>query len=193
MGWEMLRDTRDNLMWPTRGSRLVSLSQVAGGPFLGQTDYYKQEFRAAKWFKTFASQTLMFSGRSGTIIGYGGEDVPFFDKYFLGGPYSLRGFQFREVGPKQDGEPIGGDTMALGQVEYTFRIFEPLGFALFYDVGFVNASDLDWDTSGYNDDYGFGLRIILLGAPLNLDFGFPLTATDNDEGMQFNFSFGTVF
>ena len=92
VGWEMLRDTRDNLVWPTRGSRLVSISQVAGGPLGGQTNYYRQEFRASKWFKTFdwASQTLMVNGRTGSIIGYGGKDIPFFDKYFLGGPYTLR-------------------------------------------------------------------------------------------------------
>ncbi|WOO41186.1 outer membrane protein assembly factor BamA [Rubellicoccus peritrichatus] len=201
VSWTMLRDTRDNLVFPTRGSRVQSITNVAGGPFLGQTNLVRQEIRAAKWFKTFdfLTQTIMFSGRTGTVFSYGGKDVPFFEKYFLGGPYTLRGFKFRQVGPQVGGEPVGGETMGLVQVEYTFRILEPLGFAVFYDGGFVNSGNFDWGTNEYNDDFGFGLRIILLGAPLNLDFGFPIQSTTysdgstNDDGMQFNFSFGTVF
>lgn len=196
VGWTMLRDTRDNLIFPTRGSRLMSITNVAGGPLMGQTNFVRQEFRAAKWFKTFdfMTQTIMFSGRTGTIIPYGGKQVPFFEKYFLGGPYTMRGFKFRQVGPQIGGEPVGGETMVLGQVEYTFRLFEPLGFAIFYDIGYVNSGDFNWDPSSYNDDFGFGLRILILGAPLNLDFGFPITSSPtNNDGMQFNFSFGTVF
>lgn len=198
VGWRMLRDTRDSLVFPTSGSRLMSMTNVAGGPFLGQTDYVQQEFSAAKWWQIFETgqQTISVSGRTGTIIPYNDNQVPFFDKYFLGGPYSLRGFKYRNVGPKDaaTGEPVGGQTMAMASVEYIYRIFEPLGVALFYDVGFVNSGDLNWDTKAYNDNWGFGLRILLMGAPLNLDFGFPIT-TDalNDDGMQFNFSFGTVF
>lgn len=220
VGWNMLRDTRDNLVFPTRGSRIQSISNVAGGPFFGQTDFVRQEFRGSKWFKTFdwLDQTIMFSGRTGTIIPYDGDKVPFFEKYFLGGPYTLRGFKFRQVSPFQNNrplntegdtgaEPIGGNTMAMAQIEYTFRVLEPLGFAVFYDIGFVNSSDMDWSGAYYNDNFGFGLRIIMLGAPLNLDFGFPITSGqsrilstgapgpeyDNNSGMQFNFSFGTVF
>ncbi len=216
VGWNMLRDTRDNFIFPTRGSRVQSITNVAGGPFFGQTDFVRQEFRGAKWFKTFdfLTQTIMFSGRTGTIIPYDNDTVPFFESYYLGGPYTLRGFRFRQVSPFANNtntgggaEPIGGNTMAMVQVEYTFRLFEPLGFAVFYDGGFVNYSDLDWNTAYYNDNFGFGFRILLLGAPLNLDFGFPIQSGqpilnnagskigtfNNDGGMQFNFSFGTVF
>lgn len=216
VGWNMLRDTRDNFIFPTRGSRVQSITNVAGGPFFGQTDFVRQEFRGAKWWKTFdfLTQTIMIAGRTGTIIPYDNDTVPFFENYYLGGPYTLRGFRFRQVAPFANNtnngggaEPIGGNTMAMVQVEYTFRILEPLGFALFYDGGFVNYNDLDWNATYYNDNVGFGFRILLLGAPLNLDFGFPIQTGqpildtrgnkigtyDNDGGMQFNFSFGTVF
>lgn len=205
VGFELLRDTRNNLIFPDRGSRLQSITEVAGGPFGGQTDYIRQTLSGAKWFKTFdfANQVLMIRGRTGTVIPYDNNTVPFFDKYFLGGPYSLRGFRFRDVGPSVGGEPVGGQTMAFGSIEYTWQILEPVRIAVFYDVGFVNSQDLQWDPRYYNDNYGFGIRLFLLGAPLNIDFGFPLTSgnldtstgqvVNNDNGMQFNFSFGTVF
>jgi outer membrane protein insertion porin family len=79
-------------------------------------------------------------------------------------------------------------------VEYTFEVVNPLRVAFFYDVGFVNSDAWDFDTSGYNDNFGFGLRLMVGGAPLSLDFGFPITDDGrNDDGMQFNFSFGTRF
>ncbi|MGE9292328.1 MAG: BamA/OMP85 family outer membrane protein, partial [Puniceicoccales bacterium] len=203
VGFELLRDTRNNLIFPDRGTRLESLTEFAGGPLGGQTDYVRQTLSGAMWIKTFdwANQVISFRGRTGTVIPYDNNIVPFFDQYYLGGPYSLRGFQFRDVGPKQTdkskpgyGETLGGNTMAFASIEYTFQILEPLRFALFYDWGYVNSGDLNWDPSAYNDDYGFGFRILLMGAPLNIDFGFPLTSDEfNDDGMQFNFSFGTVF
>lgn len=198
VGFSLLRDTRDNLVFPTRGTRLQSITEVAGGPFMGQTNYVRQEFRAGTWIKVFdtAEQVLSVQARTGTVIPYGGRTVPFFDKYFLGGPYSLRGFKFREVGPKDPatGEAIGGETMAMAQIEYTIKIVDPLRFAIFYDIGFVNSGDMNWSTTSYNDDVGFGFRVLIMGAPLNLDFGYPLrTDRYNDKGLQFNFSFGTVF
>lgn len=198
VGATLLRDTRDNFLFPTRGSRLQSISEVAGGPFLGQTDYIRQEFRGSQWFllSDYGEQTIQFSGRVGSIIPYDNSRVPFFDRYFLGGPYTMRGFDFRDVGPREQGsdEPIGGNTMGLANIEYTFRVVEPLRLAAFYDWGFVNSDDTDFDLGDYNDNWGLGLRIMLLGAPLNLDFGFPISTDEfNDDGMQFNFSFKSTY
>ena len=79
-------------------------------------------------------------------------DVPFFERYYLGGPYSLRGFKYRYVSPRQvpnipDNEPIGGDTYWFGSAEYSIPIFEQehgvgVRFALFFDIGSVGASSV---------------------------------------------------
>ena len=76
--------------------------------------------------------------------------------------------------------------------------------ALFYDIGFVNKDDFDFNPVGFNSNWGFGVRLLVLGNPLRLDFGIPVKSTqifdsdgdliyDNDTGNQFNFSFGTRF
>lgn len=193
-----LRDSRDSLMTPTRGTRFEFIQDVAGGPFLGQTNLYRIEGRAGWWIPTFemGNQVLSFVGRTGTVIGYGGKDVPYFEQYFLGGGYNMRGFKYRKVGRIDPitGEAYGGKTFAFASAEYSIELFNPVRFAVFYDIGFVNTGEWDWDPSDYNSDFGVGFRILLMGAPMRIDLGFPWkTGPYNDDGMQFNFSFGTVF
>ncbi len=198
VGFSLTRDTRDRLVLTRRGNRVQLDNFVAGGPFGGDVDYWQPQLRASQFIPTFEalSQTLAFFGRTGTIVPYGDSDrVPFFDRSFLGGPGTMRGFRFRDVGPKDEfGEPIGGNAFGYLSAEYGFLLADPLQFVVFYDWGFVNDSDWNFTTANYNDNWGLGLRIFILGAPLRLDFGFPLTSDEfNDRGMQFNFSFGTRF
>ncbi|MEM0966946.1 MAG: outer membrane protein assembly factor BamA [Verrucomicrobiota bacterium] len=197
VGGTLTRDTRDRLLITRTGNRLEFNTQVAGGPFGGDVDYWKNQIRASQFIPTFEylNQGMAFFGRIGTIVPYSDSDVPFFDRFFLGGPNTLRGFGFRDVGPKdENNEPIGGNSFAYFSAEYMFQLAQPLEFVLFYDWGFVNPDDWDFGASAYNDDWGFGFRVFILGAPLRLDFGFPITSDDtNDDGMQFNFSFGTRF
>ncbi len=199
LGFVLERDTRDKIINTTRGNRVELRTDLAGGVFAGDADYFKLEFRGAQWYPLFEfqSQVLSVILRAGVADAYGdSSDVPFFEKFFLGGPYTLRGFEFREVGPKDsiNLEPIGGNSYGMLTLEYTADVVAPIRFAIFYDAGFVNADAFDLNPSQYNDNFGVGLRLFVGGAPLSLDFGIPLTSDgDNDEGNQFNFSFGTRF
>ena len=92
------------------------------------------------------------------------------------------------------GAPLGGQTYGFFSAEYSFDVVKPIRFALFYDAGFVNVDAYDFNPRNYNDNFGFGLRLFVAGAPLSLDFGIPLTHDAfNKRGSQFNFSFGTRF
>lgn len=201
LGLQLLRDTRDRLIDTSRGNRVEIITEVAGGPFGFDASYYRLELRGAQYFPTFEAQRQVLSliARGGIIDAYGdSKSVPYFDRFFLGGPSSLRGFGYREVGPKDPTgattEPYGGGSYGFFSAEYTMDIVEPIRFAVFYDAGFVNVDAYDFDPSNYNDNFGFGLRIQIAGAPLSLDFGIPITSDKtNDDGLQFNFSFGTRF
>jgi outer membrane protein insertion porin family len=190
---------------------------VAGGPLGGDNHYYNLEFRGSKFFPIaeFQEQVLAVLGRVGVVDSFGQSDesitdpdtglpitsapfipgVPFYDRFFLGGPQTLRGFEFRTVGPKDpSGEPTGGNTYGFLSLEYSMDIVKPVRFAIFYDAGFVNTDSYDFSPAEYNDNFGFGLRLFVAGAPLSLDFGIPLTGDKfNKKGTQFNFSFGTRF
>jgi outer membrane protein insertion porin family len=200
VGFQLLRDTRDKIINTTRGNRVEFDTALAGGPFGGSENYYSNEFRGAQYFPVFESQTqvLALLAHGGVIQQYGkSQDVPYYDKFFLGGPYDLRGFEYRDVGPKDPvsgTEPIGGKTYGFFSAEYTVDIVSPIRFAVFYDAGFVNSKAYDFNPGNYNDNWGFGLRMFVAGAPLSLDIGFPLKGDSiNRKGNQFNFSFGTRF
>ncbi|HKJ91507.1 MAG TPA: outer membrane protein assembly factor BamA [Oceanipulchritudo sp.] len=200
----MWRDTRNDLIFTTRGSRISMTTSFAG--IGGDTEYVKFEGRSAFFLPTFefGDQVVSLLGRVGSLWEYSDEPVPFFDRFYLGGPNSLRGFDFRDVGPLAGREPVGGNSYAFGSLEYSIKVADPLRLALFYDWGFVNQDDFDFNPSSYNDNWGFGIRLLVLGNPLRLDFGIPITSSqildengnvlfDNDTGNQFNFSFGTRF
>lgn len=199
IGLSLLRDTRNSLMFTRSGNRTTLSSELAG--IGGDVNYLKLEARTAQFIPTFDKydQTLSIIGRIGTASPYGDSaDVPFYDRFYLGGPDSLRGFEHRDVGPRDSDdaeEAVGGNSYGMLSFEYGFRLAEPLGLVAFYDWGFVNESDYDFSPSSYASNWGIGARIILMGSPLKLDLGFPLTVPDNakDNGAQFNFSFGTRF
>jgi len=198
VGVTFLRDTRQTLIFTRKGNRSTFTMEYAG--IGGDVNYYKFEGRTAHFIPTFDTlkQSLSIIARAGSITPFGQSDiVPFYDRFYLGGPETLRGFDYREVGERDPDDPdesVGGNTYSMISFEYGFRIAEPLGLVVFYDWGFVNENDFDFSMSNYADNWGVGARIMLMGSPLKLDLGIPITSPDGAEGgTQFNFSFGTRF
>ena len=200
IGLQLERDTRDKIINTTSGNRVEVNMKFSGGPLGGSkiNHNYSLEFRGSQFFPVFETQTQVLSliARGGVVQNFGdATDVPYYNKWYLGGPTTLRGYEFREVSPRDSfNEPIGGKTYGFFSAEYSLDIVSPIRFAIFYDAGFVNRGAYDFNPSGYNDNFGFGLRLFVAGAPLSLDFGIPITGTAlNKKGNQFNFSFGTRF
>jgi len=139
---------------------------------------------------------LDLGGTAGVVEAYGDSTrVPLFDRFFLGGANTLRGYKFRHVGPKDEfGEPIGGGTYWFASAEYSIPIIERLRLAAFYDIGMVYSKAYDFNLGSYNDDWGIGLRLLIpqLGpAPLRLDYAFPIThGSDTSGSGRFQFSVG---
>lgn len=196
----LVRENRDKLLNSTTGNRIEIDNTLVGGPLGGKNNYYKFEFRGSQFFPLFEAQTqvLALIARGGFIKPFGSTSVlPYYDGFYLGGPDDLKGFAFRQVSPRDIfGEPIGGNSYAMFTAEYSVEIVNPMRFAVFYDGGYVNKGTLDFNPFNYQDDFGFGLRLFVLGAPLRLDYGIPLRGDalfPNKQGGQFNFSFGTEF
>lgn len=194
VGASLAYDTRNNALEPTRGQRTELITEVAGGPLGAEADFFKWEVRSSWYFPGFfEGQFLEVVGRTGVVEPYGdSERVPLFDRYFLGGVHTLRGYKYRTVGPHEEGEPIGGNTFYMGSVEYSIPIVERLRFALFYDIGNVYLDAYDFDFGNYSDNWGVGIRLNIprLG-PLRLDYGIPITHDDNVSGSgRFQFSVG---
>lgn len=200
VGVTLERDTRDKIINTTSGNRVELDFNFAGGPLGGSklNNFYSMEFRGSQFFPVFETQTqvLALLARGGVIQNFGDStDVAYYNKWYLGGPETLRGFEFRDVSPRDIyGEPVGGKTYGFISAEYSLDIVSPIRFAIFYDAGFVNKAAYDFNPANYNDNFGVGLRLFVAGAPLRLDFGIPITSDKfNKKGNQFNFSFGTRF
>ena len=202
VGLTLSRDTRDSILFPSDGSIFTLRKEFAGGIFGGDADYGRLEFQGARFMRTFdpMDQVLSIMGRVGTLGRFNGEDadVPFFDKFFLGGPYNLRGWDYRDAGPQDTGEPMGGNSYSYAGLEYTFKIADPLRFAFFYDGGFLRTDDFKFlpgdGNEGWHDNWGLGIRIMVMGMPLRLDLGFPISdPSDSGGSPQFHFSGGTRF
>lgn len=208
IGTSLAYDTRNNVQIPNRGQRTELSNELAGGPLGAETDFYKFEARSAWYFPGFFTDHIWeIRGRGGVVETYGslsGEIVPLFDRFFMGGVGSLRGYKFRDIGPRKESsnqpgvfEPVGGNTSWFGSVEYSIPIIERLRFALFYDIGNVYAKSfsfgLEEGQEFYNDNWGFGVRLNIprLG-PLRLDYGIPVTHDRFTNGKG-RFQFGVGF
>jgi len=138
---------------------------------------------------------LSVIARGGVIESYGdSRDVPYYYKYYLGGPYNLRGYEYNTISPRDGDFLLGGKSYAMLSLEYSADIVSPIRFAVFYDAGFVNSDAYDFNPADYHDNFGIGIRLFVAGAPLSLDYGVPITSSKQaNTGNQFNFSFGTRF
>jgi outer membrane protein insertion porin family len=166
VGGSVAWDSRNNTTLPDKGGRIELSTTLTGGPIGGQASFYQMELRGAWYFRGLAKGHIIeVLGRTGAGKAFDGtDDIPFYKRYYLGGLYSLRGFQYRDVSPKQhsllgyedqeyygnDGsiwEPVGGDTYWFGSVEYSVPVIERLRLAAFYDIGMVYSDPFSYHTT----------------------------------------------
>ena len=189
-------DSRDSVFLTRRGWDIDVAAQVAGG-FLGfDTQTYGFGIEASRYFPLVWDMIFILNGEIAVTDDWGsGNEVPIFERLYLGGANNLRGFSFREVGPKDSkGNPIGGNSLGRITTELTFPIISRVRGAVFYDAGFVNAGAYDFGTSNYNSDYGIGLRLDLPIGPVRIDYGIPIKSDRwNDSSGRFNFNIGYQF
>lgn len=189
-------DTRDSVFLTRRGHKVDFQSYVAGGFLGGDTDIYGFDLEASKYFLLPWDTILTLNAEVAVVETWsGGDRVPIFDRLYLGGANNLRGFKFRDVGPKdEDDEPLGGNTLARATIEYTFPVVEKVRGAVFYDIGFVNASSYDFGGGSVSSDIGVGVRLDLPIGPVRIDYGFPVQNGSNSSGSgKFNFNIGYQF
>lgn len=189
IGLDFINDTRDDLFLSRRGHKLNLGASYSG--LGGSVENTHLEAGALQFFQLPFDAILSVNGEVHTVVG---DDVPIFDRVFLGGANNLRGFDFRDVGPRDDlGEPIGGQTSGYATVELTVPVIEKVRGALFYDVGMVSADDFSFD-GDVNSDWGVGLRLFLPVGPIRLDYAFPINSDEfNDSSGRFNFNIGYRF
>lgn len=191
LDFSLTRDTRNHVWTPTNGGRVVLNTGFTGGILGADTEIYDLGLRASHYYPVIWDHVFNLQGWLRTVDYYGSSDrVPIFDRLFLGGARTIRGFDFREVSPvDENGDEIGGQSMMFASAEYTVPITEMFRYAMFYDWGVVNSDSFDPDTGNANSSYGLGLRVDLPGFPLRLDYSWQHLSSENNERDRPLFSF----
>ncbi|PYJ34262.1 MAG: outer membrane protein assembly factor BamA [Verrucomicrobia bacterium] len=188
-------DSRDNPLLSRHGRRFTFAPFIAGSFLGGDIKVYGMDLEGSQYFHLPWDTILLINGEIATVSHYSsGSGVPIYERLYLGGSNNLRGFPFREVGPQdQNGEPIGGQSMARTTIEWTFPIIEKARGAVFYDTGFVNTSSWAFGFNHIASDIGVGIRLDLPIGPLRLDYGYPIQRDGYNGGGHFNFNVGYQF
>jgi len=191
------RDTRDSVAFPHRGAVSNVSAQFAG--LGGEADFVKLEAMGSQYFvpiESFPEHVIRVAGSAGVGRAYGNSsDIPMSERFFLGGGDSIRGFEYRDVGPRDsNNQPIGGDAMIAGSVEYTFPLISKIRGAAFFDMGNVYETPSDF-MDGIVASVGMGVRLNLHVGPIKLDYGIPIITDQWTEGENgaFSFNVGTIF
>lgn len=190
-------DSRDSNQLPRKGHKVDLGVTYAGGFLGGEVDTFTVSGSGTKHWALPFDTILTARGSFAVVDSHGDNDqIPIFERQFLGGARDLRGFQFRDIGPRDDTGPnatqevLGGATSVFGSLELTFPVIGSVRGAVFYDAGFVNSDSWDFDTSNMASDVGLGVRLNLPGiGPLAVDYAVPVETPDDraDDGAQIQF------
>lgn len=188
-------DSRDNVFAPKSGWLINGSAELIGSMLAGDQDYYIFQGGVTKYFSFLDEHVIELKGRGGVMNDFGDSNqVPVFDRFFAGGLGSVRGYNYRRVGPKGGGDAIGGETLVTGTVEYTFPIIENFKGAAFVDAGHVNSDFFEVDTGDFAVSIGPGLKINTPLGPVTLYYGFPIVNKDDeDENGRFEFNLSRGF
>ncbi len=187
-------DTRDDYFVPTKGERHI-LSITNAGGILGGDNYFVKVMGETSWFFPMPLSTVLnLRGKVGFIEPYSGRMTPIYEKYFIGGVYTVRGFEYGMAGPYDENrQPLGAKKMAVFNSELIFPLAREIGLrgALFWDIGkgFDKFSDLTPLKTGG----GVGIRWFSPFGPIVIDIGFNLNPQKGEKSRVIDFSAGSVF
>ncbi len=207
LSFTIYRDSRDRPEFPTRGSVNTLRTEISGGPLGGDEQYLKWDLNQSFYFPTWANVIMALKLRAGLVEpyrGYGqGGFIPFNEKYLPGGTSfdgQIRGYENRRVGPlDQDGLEIGGQSLLIFTMEYTFPLApEQMIYGLvFADAGNAWLDLNDTDPFDLRRSVGFGLRMFtpMVGL-IGFDFAYGFDHFENGrrKGRWIpHFQFGAQF
>ncbi len=179
----LIRDTRNDLFNPTRGTLETLTVDFSSGYLASKAEFLKSFGRFNLYFPLYKRLIAAVSLRAGYGIPYGkSEDLPLSEKFRLGGSTSLRGFREDSLGP--------GTIMLNSSLEIRFPLLWGFGGTIFSDEGGVWQEGEDVDI---RDSAGFGLRYVTPIGPFRFDLGFKLDKKKEEGLSEWHFFIGNIF
>ncbi|HJM82604.1 MAG TPA: outer membrane protein assembly factor BamA [Nitrospinota bacterium] len=193
-------NTKNDPYSPTSGVRLVASTEVAG--FGGAERFYKITGEYTQYSPLSSDFIGMIHAKISRGEGFEDKHLPVYERYFLGGPRSLRGFTLQNIGPlDENGEAIGGEALLLLNLELQYRFTRYFRGFLFYDRGNIygsgdqlgNTTDQIYDLSNMRHSWGFGVHFFSPIGPISIVNGFKLDRRDGESHSEFHFTIGGAF
>lgn len=198
------RDTTDRRINPTKGTTYQFSTEYGGGVLGGDDDFIKYIADTNHYYPIFLETIIHLHAQAGYIMENGSEEIPPFERFYLGGMNSVRGYEERTISPRYDdkdasegydeGDEKGGNKSFFFNAEYLVPIHKEMGILglVFFDTG--NAWDDD-ETADFDlySSVGAGVRWYSPLGPLRLEYGYPLDEIDNERKGRVEFSVGQFF
>jgi len=187
-----VRDSRDNFVDPSKGSRNAVTFTFAG---LGGDNAFIKGVLDSAWYFPLGETTIMLRGRIGYSNGIFGKTLPLYERFYVGGLDTVRGLGFGDGGPKDEAtnDAIGGTEELIFNAEYIFPIYPEMKLkgVTFFDAGkayedFQNFGSLRYTT-------GLGFRWLSPMGPIRVEWGYNLKKEKGESSSRFEFAFGTFF
>jgi hypothetical protein len=188
------RDTRDSLVWPTRGWLNEVTLEVGLPP--GDLKYYRATYQS-QFLYTFTRLpwlTVLLNGEVGYADGYDNLPLPFFKNFYAGGTGSVRGFEAASLGPRDlNGDVLGGDRRAIANIELLFPIpgnkEKNVRLATFLDMGNV-WGPREGHVTRLRASAGIAVSWDSPVGPLRFSFATPIKQAGGDKIERFQFQLG---
>jgi outer membrane protein insertion porin family len=173
-----------------------SITVVYAGGLLGGDNYFNKYTGRSAWYFSFPWDTVfMVQGRLGYAEERSGGNLPVYEKFFLGGMNTVRGFEYAAISPRDPltGDKIGGEKMMVYNTEFRFPLLKEQGVVgvVFFDAGNVFTADESYTFSGIRMGAGGGIRWYSPIGPLRLEWGYNLDRRLDEPSSQVEFSIGS--
>jgi outer membrane protein insertion porin family len=198
-------DTRNNRLFPTSGQFTTLSAELASSYLASQNEFWRVLGRSRWYFPLFWQFVLRLNGQVGWVEGFGDNPVPLFERFFVGGIFTVRGFQRNSIGERlyitsqPDGalDPItiGGTKQLILNAEIEFPILMDMGIrgVVFLDAGNAWGAEELMDPRVLRTSAGFGVRWNSPVGPLRFEWGFPLRPRTGEQRSMFEFTIGNSF
>ncbi len=195
------RDTTNALFDASRGTKVKITAEYGGGFLGGDDDFIKGIFEIGGYYALADDHILHARGTIGAIFENGSDTIPSFERFYIGGMNTIRGYEYEEISPRDPltGDSIGADRVSYASLEYIWHFNREFGLALvpFFDI--ATSVDSEYNSNFFGEVYmstGLEVRWRSPMGDLRFAYGFPLS--ENVDGKKrdsgrFEFSMGRAF
>jgi outer membrane protein insertion porin family len=193
----LLRDTRNHQFTPSRGSENTFSVRHAGGFLGGDAQFTKVEGSSSWYFPLLWKTVFHIKGSIGDAYADDDKKLPVYERYYLGGMNSIRGFPSASISPVDPitDEKIGGDKMWFSNIALQFPLLEGAGLfgEVFTDIGNVYAVGQSWDFSDNKQTVGVGFLWMSPMGPIRMAWGYNTDKQPDEDQSNWDFTMGGAF